>query len=320
MHGRPLITVYASQAHYWRHLAPVADELRARGHDVRACAQRPSQPWGDPLPAHLSPSDLFIVAGWVDARMVQRGRVVYLEHGAGQTYVPAPKDGYAGSPGLQHVRLFLCPSETVAARWRQRYPQAAVEVVGCPALDQHYADDYARGVQQAVGATRPLVAFTSHWACSICPETMPALPLYEQAIRDLQVEIVGHAHPRDTHPAKMWARLGVPFEPDPDVILRTASLLVADNTSLQAEAAACGIPLVFLNRPEYRRDVHHGGRFWEWPEGQVSVDEPAGLADAITWALVDPPAVQSSRAKMVRSIYDHLGGASARAADAIERL
>lgn len=162
--------------------------------------------------------------------------------------------------------------------------------------------------------------------CGVCPETYPALPRYEQAIaalnRDPGLRLVGHAHPRGARrTGSMWERLGIPFEVDPDVVLASADLLVADNTSLLPEMAAVGKPIVFLNGPGYRRDVEHHGRFWDWPRGQVSCDKPCELAGAVARALADPSKVRAARGRMVRSVYAYTDGRSSeRAVDAIAKV
>ena len=56
----------------------------------------------------------------------------------------SPTGGIAGLPAIHatpggddndDVGLFLVPNEHAANRWRERYPSASVEVVGCPRLD-----------------------------------------------------------------------------------------------------------------------------------------------------------------------------------------
>lgn len=334
----PVIHVYASQPNYWRHLAPIVDELRARGHDVETWASRPPQPWG----ARITPSgfrnpDLVVVASWIDARRWPGLPVVYVEHGAGQTYQDGASDCYAGAGGLAHVRLFIAPGEHVAQRWRESYPQVPVETVGCPALDSHF---FARSCQPArdsdVEGTRspvePLVVVTAHWRCGVCPETMPALPIYEAQLRSLLANSqqpmtwVGHAHPRAGRRAReMFDRLGIPFEVDVDVALNRLclsrnALLVADNTSVMYEAAALDVPVLALNAPTYRRDVEHGLRFWDRVPG-LHVDEPRDLEAGIVHALADPPEARALRARAAAHTYAHRDGSSSRrAAEAIEKV
>jgi hypothetical protein len=325
-----MITAYASQPHYWRHLAPVVDELRARGEAVTTWAERAHQPWGDRPPRTTRTDDLILVAGWVDGRRWPRNPLVYLEHGAGQRYADGNGAGYAGAQGLSHVVTFLTPGEHVAQAWREAYPAATVETVGCPALD------YRHGVKGAAMATAhdrgpfgraPVVVVTSHWRCGVCPETAPALHLYEKALRevleadkfDKRISVIGHCHPRAQREAqRFFDRLGVELDVDPDSVLGRADLLVADNTSLMYEAAAFDIPVLALNAPTYRRDVEHGLRFWSHVPG-LTCNSPTEFRAELERALTDPPEAQVLRRRAAEHVYAHRGTAAARAADAVEK-
>src|SRR5690606_17262335 len=103
---------------------------------------------------------------------------------------------FSGGSDLDNVVMFVCPSETVAARWRERYDVPAV-VVGAPALDRwHAAPPRSRGATITV-------AVTFHWDCTLIPETRSAWPHFEPAVRRLLEEadrrgwnVVGHEHPK----------------------------------------------------------------------------------------------------------------------------
>lgn len=333
------LSVYCSQRNYWRHLAPVVAELRARGHDVECWSQSGDAEWGPPLviPHQLHRiRPLLLVASYADGHRFTNRVLIYLEHGAGQTYEVGSNRlrlGFAGGGGLEHVWLFLSPSERVADRWRAAYPHALVETVGSPALDRYHArtiaseqDPLAPGDRPSAPA-RPVVAFTCHWyfGGDDLPEGMPALPRFLDAIGELdreEFELIATAHPRvATRAARWWAALGIPFLLDPDEILDRADLLVADNTSLMYEAAAAGIPVLALNAPEYRRDVEHGLRFWSHVPG-LQCDEPEVLEGLIRAALRDEGSgLPALRARAVAYAYDVLDGqAATRAADAISAL
>lgn len=324
------IDVYASQVNYWRHLAPVVDELRARGHDVATWSPPKAQSWGPPLGKRRIRASVAVCASYLDARRLLPQRVIYVEHGAGQTYVEGTGIGYAGADDLEHVVLFVAPGEHVAARWRACYPQVPVETVGCLALDQHLHDFHTPDSGVRNPDDRPLVVISQHWRCGVCPETMPAGPDFERGIRELarlgDIQLLGHAHPRGARlTAQWWREWGVvDFEPDPDVVLSrlvaTRGLLVHDNSSLMYEAAALDVPVLALNAPTYRRDVEHGLRFWSHVPG-LQCDSVGTFIPAVIAALDDPPEAKALRARAASHVYAHRdGGAAARAADAIERV
>lgn len=320
-----MIDVYASRASYWRHLAPVVDELRHRGHEVTTWSERLAQPWGARWADNACTTSVrTLVASWEDATRLGDRPVIYLEHGAGQTYADGDGRGWAGGRGLEHVRLFLTPSGRVADRWRHSYPQAAVAIVGDPALDRYVRNGPS---SEEANRTSPLVVVTAHWRCTQVPETWPAIEEYSRAIGALPgtYHVVGHAHPRDVKDGRRRARRwGAPFEPDPDVVLCSLlansqqRVLVADNTSLMYEAAALDVPVLALNARRYRRDLEHGLRFWSHVPG-VQVDDPEDFRKRLDEALADPTEFRELRAAAAAAAYDHLDGrAAARAADAIE--
>lgn len=308
------IDAYASHAHYAEHILPVWNALPAERRG-RFYAPR-GVPWGERV-ANAKPQAV-IIAGAVDAYRWPKLPLVMIEHGAGQTYRGdarlASSPSYSGGDDLDHVGLFLCPNRVVGENWVARYPRARVAVVGCPKLD---------GLRDAREPVRGLVAVTFHWDCPTIPETMSATPHHLRALRPLGQALgaagglmVGHAHPRSARRlAGTWAAVGAPYWTSGADVLRRASVLVADNTSLMYEAAALGIPVVALNAPWYRREVEHGLRFWSHVPGR-QVDEPDDLLDAVLEAVEDPDAHSALRSAAVLRAYeyhdDHASGRAVR--------
>lgn len=88
-------------------------------------------------PVNLPRSErLTIVAGYRDAQTIGRPYVL-VEHGAGQSYQGITNGSYSGGEGHDRCVLFLCPSERVAMRWRERYDVPAI-ACGCPRLDRYH--------------------------------------------------------------------------------------------------------------------------------------------------------------------------------------
>ncbi len=315
---------FASFPHYADHLEPIAAELRRRRVDVQCWAAHRGRWWGDYLhPARRNIDGLWVVAGEPDARSLKTTRpFVYVEHGAGQVYDGDPESAAhpAYSSGqMPNVGLFICPSETVAARRRATHPDARAVAVGCPKLDW---------LHRATNKPEPrTVALAWHWDCPLVPESRSAWAYYERALVDVLGaldargwRVVAHAHPRiERRVRPTMARLGVDWW-DADLVLLNAAVLVADNTSLLYEFASLDRPVVVLNAPWYRRDVDHGLRFWSHVPGEM-VDEPCMLAAAVDRAARDHPAARQRRRTAVEAAYAAIdGSAASRAADHIEAL
>lgn len=330
------VIAYASLRHYFDHLQPVCEALQnATAPILRGVEAPPGRPWGRPLRRDRDGA-LWLVASYADARRVAPAPVIYLEHGAGQSYHGDPNaarsGSYAGGEGLEHVALFLCPHETVAQRWRARYRAPAV-VVGAPKLDRWH--QFLAAPQKPEGNVTPApynggtVAVTWHWPNSICPEAQWALPHYRPALaglaRDMSragVELIGTGHPRAWRQLRReWARLGVEPVEHFDQVLERADLLAVDNSSAGPEFASTGRPIVWLSAPWYRRQVDHGGRFWTWVADLPHVEEPDQLAPTVLEVLAAPGRDLDAREAMVASVYAHRDGqAATRAAAAITEV
>lgn len=286
-----------------------------------------------------------VVASFTDLQIVRHGRysagrpLVFLEHGAGQTYRRWPESdehdrhqSNAGGRAREGVSLFLCPNEMVA---ELNAPLGKTEVIGCPKLPDLRRARARRHDMRGPASPMPTVAFSFHWHnTQQGPEADWAWPPYEEAVREFvkahrrDVRILGHGHPRiwNPHWLETWTHLGVePVEHFVDVVAQS-DLLVADNSSIIFEACAVDLPVLLLNAPYYRKDVEHGLRFWEYADVGPQVDKPVGaeveetlrlLRDEIFEALRSPDEYAKRRAQVGRILYGTHEDPAQLAADAI---
>lgn len=276
------LSLVASEPHYRDHIQPIFDLIPEQYH----CKK------GVP--------DFMLVGGYADVKDFPTRNYIYVEHGAGQSYIAPPIESrealllhnqtqayYSGGKHHQKCALFLCPNEEVAARWQHRYPDKPTAVVGCPKLDPWHSGD--RGAVES-----RTVAVTFHWDALFTgsPETASAFGLYYQSVIDAATRwraegwtVISHNHPRHDAARRFWSGpeandAGIEYVASSAEILDRASILIADNTSMQAEFLSLGRRVVWLNLPSYRKDVQHGGRFWSWPEmGGLQVNAPAELTN-----------------------------------------
>lgn len=310
-----MIDAIASERHYLDHLLPVWDALapEERGdlHVPRDLTRAVTQAGHTPTVGSLPWSDRpTLVSAWKDADRARRVSrpVILMEHGAGQTYLGVENASYAGAPDRRGVTLYLAPSERVAALHTAAHPDIPAAAVGCPKLDALLAVERPEG-----GA-----CIAHHWNCNVVPEARWAWDDFHHVYPALAAwnDIYAHAHPRAPRLSLSMKKAGLRYLAGFPEVVATCRVLVVDNSSIGAEWIALDRPIVWLNASCYRRDVNHGGRFWEWAEAGLQVDNPADLEDAIHESLMgDPKAV--ARRRVRPSIFAHLGSASAAAVDAI---
>ncbi len=267
------IALVASEPHYEHHLRPIWDLIPDKykagevlGLDGRLRTQRPA--------------DVLLVAGYADVKRFPRSHYVYVEHGAGQSYVDptdvhlfrAVRPYYSGGNAHQQCLMFLCPNEEVVSRWLARYPDKPAVAVGSPRLDAWH--NGSRGTHEP-----RTVAVTFHWDAQFTgvPETKSAFHEYQDGLSRILSRwvsegwsVLGHHHPRYPAVGQFWRSsdiqsIGVEYVSSADEVLDRAGILVADNTSMQAEFLSLGRGVVWLNHSDYRTNVEHGGRFWTWP-------------------------------------------------------
>lgn len=327
------LDMFATEPQFADHLAAVwhALPLEARGDFIVPSSLRDrARARGIPT-AGATVSDgtrPVLVAAYGDqkrARGMGRRAIAYIEHGAGQAY---PGDrrhpdhpSYAGGRDREDCGLFLVPNEYSAARWRAAYPAADVRAIGCPKLDSLPRLEGPAGV----------VCVSFHWSAeSAIQETRGTFTYYRNALDELarRFTLIGHGHPRalDNPPRlrREYRRRDIPLVEDFEDVCRQASVYVCDNSSTLFEFAATDRPVVVLNEPVgripergYRRDVHHGLRFWEAAGVGINVWRPEDLAAAIDMAMADPPELQAGREAALDIVYARRTGAAAAAAAAL---
>lgn len=306
------VDVVASEPHYLRHLMPIwaalPPELQGTVHPLYEPGFASRPPMGR----------VALVAGWQDVAPL-RGQcnMIYVEHGAGQTYADAPHDpSYSGSAGQRHrgVIGYVCPSEQVAVRWSK--PAVAV---GCPKMDRLLS-----APRRLAGIT-PAVCFAWHWDCQLVPEARSAWAHFEHRFPEIVAHfqsqgfsVLVHGHPkwRGALDAE-FAKSGAIIARTEDEVFEHADVLVVDNSSLAMEFMSLGRPVVWLNAPWYRRDVQHGGRFWDWTVGHPSADDPDALLRFNMWDQVYLTAERRAEIEATAdTVYAHRDGRSSERAAA----
>lgn len=284
-----MIDAYCTFPHYADWLAPILLALpaEARGEliaDMRT-ARWLQQRWGLAARGGLpSRESLTLVAGMGDADRC--GRFILVNHGAGQSYGGDERgrgdDSFVGGPGRGRAELIIEPSAAAAAADAAAHPSTRCEAAGPIPLDP-----WARG-ERPSGSGTGVVAFTSHHKLWAVPEQQPCLERYMGALGELGCDLLAHAHPRQLGRAAARAdRLGCAWTDDFAVVLDRADALVVDNSSAGPLFAALGRPVIWLSSPDYRREVNHGGRFWEWVLDDPHVEEPEQLSAAVDAVLAD---------------------------------
>jgi hypothetical protein len=329
-------------SHYTNHLAPIwkalPEDIRGSFAVIRgSSADNRARELGIPtVPFRQYSRDVLVcVASYEDYRAAKPAPVIFVNHGVGQTYngdeKTAGMGSHSGGKGRERVVAFLCTSQRDAQNNRASYPDTPAYPVGVPYLDIFVSLQKGKlresHVEDNFNYDSPTVTFSFHANIQACPETQWAVDWAKPAIRALvdpnnlehNFQLLAHSHPRARKQLELfWKKMGVPYEPEWLKVLGKTDVYVIDNSSSGYEAAALGIPTVWWNPPFYRRDVHHGLRFWEAIPG-VEVNAPMDLASAIDLALLDPPELQQKRDAAVSIAYGDADGRSLVDGHATER-
>lgn len=322
--GRPgVVDFHASLPHFLDHLAPLWLEAKRRGiagafilpTDLIPRAVRRGLAGADLKGPGSAGAGCMLCASSGDlAAVLNTGRrLALLEHGCGLSF-STTQAGYCGGGGARDAAsLILSTNEYCAARDRAAHPAARVVTCGCPKLDALAGRRWTRH-------DPPIIGYATHWDCMSASETRSAFPYYHAALRALagQYRVIAHTHPRSG--VAVWqtfSALGLDTVRDWSDFIEAVDLLVCDCGSAPYEFAYTGRPVVVLNCPLYRRNIHHGLRFWENVPG-LQVDDPRQLTATVERALADPPEVQQMRRDAIKAVYPNPGKATRIAVDALE--
>lgn len=315
------VDAYASAIHYLQHILPIWKKLPNRGtlyvtsRLVEYCnglglsvAQSRPKRTTDPI----------IVASYPDYQLTAPRPVVFVEHGAGQRYLDAPKHpAYSGGSDRDRTICFICPSRAVAEANRALYPNTPAIVAGCPKLDAWHP------APPKPLSDPPVVAMAWHADLRLVPETSSGFKFFASMIptlRHLGYTLLGHGHPRIiNHIERVYRRYEVPIVRSLDDVFAQADVMTVDNSSAGFEFASLNRPVVWLSPPAYRRDVDHGLRFWDatriWPHASDPTEVPAAIEQALA---LPSNKIRAARDSFINSVYNYRDGLAAeRAADAI---
>jgi hypothetical protein len=314
-----MIDFIAGERHFGDHLYPIWGALPAR---LRGTFYVPEQLLGlasaagvAALPlAGAGSGGLTVVASYGDLQLARdRGRrVVYCEHGAGQSYVGVGTGSYIGAVDRAGVVATLVPGRDAARRHEAVHPTIRAYPIGCPKLDRHHASP--RSLPDGA-----VVAVSFHWSCRVCRETQGAHSHYRSALGRLaeRFETIGHGHPRAIgYLRRDYAKAGIEVVEDFEEVIERATVYCVDNSSTMYEWASLDRPVVVLNAPWFRRGVEHGLRFWSHADVGPMVWDPSRLPAAVETALADPPKLAERRREIVRDVYIACDGKAARRAAA----
>lgn len=255
---------------------------------------------GSRAPKTWAPDDIVMVAAFGDIAAARGRRVIYVEHGAGQSYLganPGAARYYHGSDHPENVVGYISPRQDVADSWGR--PAFAA---GAPICDPY-----------ELFASERIAAITFHWNGAPpnkvgVPEAGTAFEHYVDRLDDITGclrengwQVLGHYHPRFAHMHSVWKKLGIEIA-SADEVRRNAQLLIADNTSLMYEMLYLWRDVIALNAPWYRRDVEHGLRFWHLAPA-IQADDADELIDIISDDGERAALVSGSDIDIVEQVY-----------------
>lgn len=319
------IEAFAKEQHFRDHLEPIVKKLEEAGVDVYWTG-RGERPQGDGLFALVASSGDLVRAN--EAKRL----VFFAEHGAGQSYSSSRHSSYAGGVGRDNVCCFISPGPHVDAMNAKYYPKIPSIPAGVPKLDEFHlnisrepedmnyrTDEHGNLVPRGL----PVVCFSFHWDCHVCPETRSGFEEFKHSIllarNTGEFEVIVHCHPRAVQMClPFYEQHNLEYVENFEDVLKRADVYVCDNSSTIFEFASVGKPVVLLNPSFYRKRIKHGLRFWTHANIGEQADDQHEALRAIRLAALDTREKKAARAAKVKEIYHGVDGKAAeRAAEGI---
>ena len=320
------VDFFARRAHYIDHIAPIWNALPMdrRGvfittEDLRAYAG------GMIDPDAISIYDGQNVPGWDPVLTASYGdmiraarnlnrKIISCEHGTGHAFGTAAYPDGKGKRDL--VSLFLMPNE-YTARKSQSVRSTPCEVIGTPKMDE-----YIPALRPRI-SNNPVIAIAFHWGDGNAnpPESGNAWEHYKDILPALaeRYNVIGHGHPLSVNTFRpAFKQAGIEFVENFRDVLQRADIYINDLSSTMYEFLVTGKPVIVLNAPWFRRDVHWGIRFWEWSNVGINVEDPGRLFNAIDNTIEHYNDIcLVERFQAVVALYPYLGHSAQRAAEVI---
>lgn len=318
-----MIDAFVSSLPYWHHIQPIWTRLAIHnqtgmlyslGRTATTIGATQGTPTGDRPVLVAAARDL--------ARIPKHCPVIYTTHGAGQCYAGVPNSLINTTrQQLKQIRLALSPND----QWTANMHRLGVNTVtvGAPKMDKHPTPPMRHDGP-------PKVGMVFHWDQTTYPEAGSAFVEFAPAFAELasKFDVVATHHPRAgyqrTHRRSRrktrvdwYDEAGVTFTEHVGDVLAGSDVVVADNTSVLFEAAACGWPVVVLDSRRFRRSVDHGLRFWDWADIGPRTANPVDLVRSVEWAWNGVGEWDDVTAAMRAAVFPHWGDATGRAVDTI---
>ena len=339
------IDFFARRAHFVDHIAPVwkalKPELRGGFHVPMALQGYAVSQGLEVLPVRQTTQDLLsgapngpnplLTCAYGDMLAAYKVRpqrpFILMEHGVGLTF---NNPSYAGALGMRrHIAMFLVPNEHTRAMNARVLPMTPQAVIGTPKMDAvslrlvSQGSTTVRAGSPPAAGRKPVVCISFHWnGQHIAPEAGNAFGHYAGSLAELARQdafsLIGHGHPKFPQLEQEFRQRGVEFVGDFREVMERADVYVNDCSSTLYEFLVTGKPVVILNAPQFRRNVHQGIRFWEYADVGPQVNEPGQLLPAIQWMLAEPGKYRAERDHAVVELYPFPGEAADRAAMALE--
>jgi len=330
------INFFTRSSHYMDHMAPIWPYIpeRMKGQwviaakDIEAAHKNQiperdlhivrGQRYRDGIP--IEDNGLMLVSAAGDMTIAKKHcpgstHLAMMEHGVGLVF---PNNAaYAGNIGSRRfANLFLAPNSKIQALTARKFPQTPNIIIGTPKMQllrdfrKNSSRDRAKEVTVAIGF---------HWdGNTICPEAGNCFDYYREWLPMLNAKwkLIGHCHPREVNTiVPYYESMGIEYVADFEDVVRRADVYVNDCSPTMYEAAALGIPVVILNKPEFRREVDFGIRFWDYTDIGPHVNHPEELMIAIEAQLQEASAsyYYAKMAKVRNDLYPFMdaGGAIA---------